>query len=91
MYGEYIDIPIPEDIIFLGWFKGGEVFRSGCTFRRGYGKIFYFQPGHEEHPTYYNPNIQTILKNAVRWAAPCNTRDSLDSPWCESPEKLRQE
>lgn len=87
MYGEYFDIPVPEDLIFLGWFKGGEVFRSGCTFRRGYGKIFYFQPGHEEHPTYYNSNVQTIIKNAVRWAAPCNTREVIDSPWCESPEK----
>ncbi len=68
MYGEFFDIPAPDEVIYLGWFRGGEVFRSGCTFHRGYGKIFYFQPGHEGYPTYHNPNIQTILTNAVRWA-----------------------
>ena len=72
MYGECFDIPKPDDIIFLGWFAGGEVFRSGCTFTRGRGKIFYFQPGHEEYPNYYRPEIQTIITNAVRWARPIN-------------------
>ena len=72
MYGEYFDIPQPDDIIFLGWFAGGEVFRSGCTFTRGRGKIFYFQPGHEEYPTYYRPEIQTVIKNAIHWARPVN-------------------
>lgn len=70
MYGEYFDIPRPDDVIFTGWFKGGEVFRSGCTFTRGMGKIFYFQPGHEEYPIYHMPEIQKIITNAVRWAAP---------------------
>lgn len=70
MYGEFFDIPKPDDEIFLGWFSGGNVFRSGVTFTRGFGKIFYFQPGHEEYPTYYDPRIRRILLNAVRWAAP---------------------
>ena len=70
MYGEFFDIPKPDDVVFTGWFSGGEVFRSGCTFLRGYGKIFYFQPGHEEYPIYYNPHIQQIIKNAVRFCAP---------------------
>ena len=70
MYGEFFDIPTPDDIVYIGWFAGGEVFRSGCTFTRGYGKAFYFQPGHETYPIYYNENIQKIIKNAVRWAAP---------------------
>lgn len=69
MYGEYFDIPKPDDVVFTGWFKGGCVFRSGVTFTRGYGKIFYFQPGHEAFPIYYNENIQKIIKNAVHWAA----------------------
>lgn len=69
MYGEYFDIPKPDDVIFTGWFKGGEVFRSGCTFTRGMGRIFYFQPGHEEYPIYYIKEIQQIIINAVRWAA----------------------
>lgn len=70
MYGECFDIPKPDDIIFLGWFSGGEVFRSGVTFTRGLGKIFYFQPGHEEAPVYEQKDIQQIIINAVRWAAP---------------------
>ena len=70
MYGEYFDIPKPDDVIFAGWFSGGQVFRSGCTFTRGLGKIFYFQPGHEEYPIYYRPEIQQIIINAVRFCAP---------------------
>lgn len=77
MYGEFFDIPKPDDEIFLGWFSGGNVFRSGVTFTRGFGRIFYFQPGHEEYPTYRNPQIRRILLNAVRWAAP-NEKLSAD-------------
>lgn len=69
LYGEYFDIPKPDDVIFTGWFAGGAVFRSGVTFTRGNGRIFYFQPGHEEYPIYENPHIQRIITNAVYWAA----------------------
>lgn len=68
MYGEFFDIPKPDEVVFTGWFKSGYVFRSGCTFTRGFGKIFYFQPGHEEYPVYFDKNIQQIIINAVRWA-----------------------
>ena len=77
MYGEFFDIPKPDDEIFLGWFKSGQVFRSGVTFTRGMGKIFYFQPGHEEYPIYYQPQIQRIITNAVRWAAPYKKLDEV--------------
>lgn len=70
MYGEFFDIPAPDELIFLSWFQGGEVFRSGCTFRRGKGKIFYFRPGHETYPTYHHPIVQRVIANGVRWAAP---------------------
>ena len=70
MYGEFFDIPKPDDVVFTGWFSGGEVFRSGCTFSRGMGKIFYFQPGHEEYPIYFKSEIQQIIINAVRFCAP---------------------
>lgn len=69
MYGEYFDIPKPDDVVFTGWFAGGEVFRSGCTFQRGLGRIFYFQPGHEEYPIYHMPEIQRIITNAVYWCS----------------------
>ncbi|MCA0986623.1 ThuA domain-containing protein [Guptibacillus algicola] len=70
MYGEHFDIPAPDELVFLSWFEGGEVFRSGCTYKRGQGKIFYFRPGHETYPTYYNEEIQRVIQNAVAWAAP---------------------
>jgi len=70
MYGEHFDIPTPDELIFVSWFSGGEVFRSGCTFRRGSGKIFYFRPGHETYPTYHNPAIRQVIANAAHWARP---------------------
>ena len=82
MYGEFFDIPKPDDVIFTGWFSGGEVFRSGCTFFRGYGKIFYFQPGHEEYPVYYHPEIQKIIRNGVRFCAPVLERRMPDCKEC---------
>jgi len=77
MYGERFDIPAPDEVVFLGWFKGGEVFRSGCTFKRGLGKIFYFQPGDESFPTYHDENVKKIITNAVHWARPNLIADGL--------------
>ena len=70
MYGEYFQIPQPDDIVFISWFEGGNVFRGGVTFTRGAGKIFYFHPGHEFCPSFHNKNVIQIHKNAIRWAAP---------------------
>lgn len=72
MYGEHFDIPVPDELVMVSWFEGGEVFRSGCTFQRGQGKIFYFRPGHETYPTYYNEQIRRVISNAVAWAAPAS-------------------
>lgn len=88
MYCEPFDIPQPEELIFIGWFNGGEVFRSGCTYTRGYGRIFYFQPGHEEYPIFYTPEVQTIIKNAVRWAKPRKMVEKLDCPCVEPLEEV---
>ncbi len=70
MYGEPFGIPAPEELIFISWFTGGEVFRSGATWRRGNGRVFYFRPGHESFPTYHHPMVQRIMTNAVGWASP---------------------
>ena len=69
MYGELFDIPDPDDLIFISSFAGGEVFRSGVTFTRGKGRIFYFSPGDQEYPVYHHPQVQRVLANGVRWAA----------------------
>ena len=68
MYGEQFDIPAPDELIFISWFEGGEVFRSGATWRRGRGKVFYFRPGHETYPIYYDRTILRVITNGVRWA-----------------------
>jgi trehalose utilization protein len=70
MYGEFFDIPAPDEQIFLSTFSGGEVFRSGCTWRRGKGRVFYFSPGDQEYPVYHHPDIRRVLANAVLWAKP---------------------
>ncbi len=96
MYGEHFDIPAPETLVFVSWFPGGEIFRSGCCYQRGQGKIFYFRPGHETYPTYYNPEIRRVIANAVRWAAPVtrpaprifgNYDPIEDLPWYDKKQK----
>jgi trehalose utilization protein len=70
MYGEFFDIPPPEELIFISSFAGGEVFRSGCCFTRGRGRVFYFSPGDQDYPVYHQPEVRRVIANAVRWAAP---------------------
>ena len=78
MYGEPFAVPAPDEIVFISWFEGGEVFRSGCTWKRGNGKIFYFGPGHEAYPIYFQPVVRRVLRNAVHWVAP------EGQPWIDS-------
>lgn len=85
-YAEPFDIPNPDELVFMGWYEGGELFRSGCCYNRGNGKIFYFQPGHESYPTFYNKDVQTVIKNAVRYVAP-SYRAKLE---CPRVEKIKQ-
>ncbi|MEV6110030.1 ThuA domain-containing protein [Streptomyces sp. NPDC051940] len=75
MYGEFFDIPAPDELVFISSFSGGEVFRSGCTFRRGHGRIFYFSPGDQDYPVYHHPDVRRVIANAVRWAAPAAERE----------------
>ncbi len=84
MYGEYFDIPAPDELIFLSTFSGGEVFRSGCTFRRGHGKIFYFKPGDQDYPVYHHDGVRRVISNAVQWA-------TTDLPERAYPTLLRYE
>ncbi len=79
VYAEPFDIPEPDQLIFIGTYAGSEVFRSGCCYRRGLGNIFYFQPGHETCPVFHNPDIQTVIRNAVRWAAPQKRVSKIDN------------
>ncbi|MGI8781551.1 MAG: ThuA domain-containing protein [Solirubrobacteraceae bacterium] len=91
MYGEHFDIPAPDELVFVSSFAGGEVFRGGCCFRRGAGRIFYFSPGDQDYPVYRHPDVQRVIANAVEWAAPApgargDVPGSPESPraWFES-------
>ncbi|MBZ2195922.1 ThuA domain-containing protein [Occultella gossypii] len=70
MYGEFFDVPVPDETVFLSTFAGGEVFRSGLVYRRGRGKIFYFSPGDQEYPVYHHRDVRRVIANAVDWARP---------------------
>jgi trehalose utilization protein len=94
MYGEPFSIPEPMETVMISWFEGGEVFRSGCTWQRGAGKIFYFRPGHEAYPTYHNPQVLQVIRNAVHWAynpAPAWTgiHDAPNVPHDKAPVPLQ--
>jgi trehalose utilization protein len=90
MYGERFDIPQPDEQVFISWFEGGEVFRSGNCWHRGRGKIFYFRPGHETYPIFYQEDVMKVICNGVKWACPKDTtvptfgnREPLEdvTPW----------
>jgi len=87
-YGECFNIPTPDELIFISWYSGGEVFRSGCTFKRGRGKIFFFSPGHESYRIYDMPPVQRIIKNAIGWAAPVGYPDIAYNEHKRSPEAI---
>lgn len=90
MYGERFDIPAPDQLLAIGWYESGDVFRSLCTFSRGYGKIVYFQPGHETLPSYHNEYVKKIIENAARWAARDRELDRpLHSEFAPSLEKKK--
>lgn len=93
MYGEPFSVPEPLETVFISWFQGGEVFRSGLTYRRGAGNIFYFRPGHESYPTYHDKTVGQVLRNAVRWAHNPQPRiekpaDAPEVPADTAPEKI---
>jgi trehalose utilization protein len=92
MYGEPFAVPTPEELVFISWFEGGEVFRSGCTWTRGSGRIFYFSPGHEAYPIYHHPDIQKVILNGVHWARPRGIRANVprEVPVNEAREKLQR-
>ena len=88
MYGEPFGIPNPDEVVFIGWFNHGNVFRSGVTFKRGNGKIFYFQPGHQSNPSYNNPHVLKIIENAIIWAK----ADYIPAPFTDymAPDAIKE-
>ena len=93
MYGEPFGVPEPLETVFISWFQGGEVFRSGLTYKRGAGHVFYFRPGHETYPTFHDANVHRVLQNATRWAHNPAARlsdvtDAPNVPVDQAPEKI---
>jgi trehalose utilization protein len=99
MYGEHFDIPQPDELVFVSWFQGGEIFRSGAAYYRGAGRIFYFRPGHETYPTYYNEEVRKVIANAAQWAAPVNNQINVygnsdpieDLPWYDRKHAVTEQ
>ncbi len=87
MYGERFDIPVPDELVGIGWFQGGEVMRSVCCYRRGLGRVIYLQPGHETYPVYTQPEIQKLIENAVRYAAPVSRAEKVECDWVQKPQE----
>jgi len=79
MYGEYFDIPPPDELVFISSFEGGEVFRGGCCYTRGAGRVFYFSPGDQEFPVYHQPEVQRVIANAVAWCGAASSPNDLPS------------
>ncbi|SFU04644.1 Trehalose utilization protein [Pseudovibrio denitrificans] len=95
MYGEPFGVPEPLETVFISWFQGGEVFRSGLTYKRGAGNIFYFRPGHETYPTYHNETVQRVIANGVKWAYNPQPRvadpnAAPNVPVDQAPEKIEE-
>ncbi|MFB6152163.1 MAG: ThuA domain-containing protein [Haloarculaceae archaeon] len=88
MYGERFDVPAPDTLVFTSWFEGGEVFRSGCCYRRGDGKVFYFRPGHETYPIYHDEDVQQVIANAADWAASTENRATSSGGNVEPREEI---
>ncbi|MFW5846215.1 MAG: ThuA domain-containing protein, partial [Planctomycetota bacterium] len=85
MYGERFDIPEPDQLIFVSWFEGGEVFRSGAVWNRGNGRVFYFRPGHETYPIYHDAQVLQVLTNAARWCAARVDQTTRGAPCIKEP------
>lgn len=89
MYGEFFDIPPPDELVFISSFEGGEVFRSGCCYYRGTGRVVYFSPGDQEFPVYHQPEIQRVIANSVTWCgsavaandAPSSRKGGVQRDW----------
>ncbi|MGD0059197.1 MAG: ThuA domain-containing protein [Verrucomicrobiia bacterium] len=90
MYGERFDIPEPDKLVFISWFEGGEVFRSGCCWERGNGRVFYFRPGHEAYPTYHDANVIRVIGNACRWARRNVTLPTDKAPNAPAIESIKK-
>ena len=83
MYGEPFGLPEDAHPVFMSWYQGGNVFRSGVTLHRGAGKVFYFSPGHESLPIYLNEMVLKVIANGIRWANPeCGVGAAPTAP-CE--------
>jgi trehalose utilization protein len=67
MYDEPFHVPAPDEVVFEEKWDKGERFRSGCVWKVGKGKVFYFRPGHETYPVFRQETPLRVIENACRW------------------------
>lgn len=77
---EPFQVPPPDLVILESTWHTGQRFRSGCLWKRDSGRVFYFRPGHEEFPTYFQPEVKAILVNAARWMSPRRVHIEIVKP-----------
>lgn len=72
-YGDPFEVPPAETVVFDGIYTlpngTKENAQQGMTWSVGKGRVFYFQPGHESYPIYFQEEIRHIFRNGVQWAA----------------------
>jgi trehalose utilization protein len=67
MYNEPFHVPEPDEVILKESWKTGESFRSGCLWKIGKGRVFYFRPGHETFGIFLQREPLQVVANAVQW------------------------
>ena len=72
-YGDPFEVPTPETVVFDGIYTlpngAAENAQQGMVWTVGKGRVFYFQPGHESYPIYFQDEIRHIFRNGVQWCA----------------------
>lgn len=67
--GEF-EVPKPDVVVFDGTYgANGNHAWQGMVWTVGKGRVFYFQPGHESYPIYFQPEVRQVFRNAVHWCA----------------------
>jgi len=68
IYTEPFDVPAPEAVILEATWPSGHRTRECMVWTLGKGRFVYLRPGHEEYPTFFIPEMQRLISNAVLWA-----------------------
>jgi trehalose utilization protein len=69
IYTEPFEVPEPEAVIVEGTWPSGHRNRECMVWTLDKGRFVYIRAGHEDYPIYFMPEMQTLVRNGVLWAA----------------------